>query len=376
MSHLEKLAPVISSYAEEIARFTEQLVAIPTENPPGNHLRQCALLLAGKLRDLQIERDVSAGNWPCILAYYGSGEPTLYFHGHYDVVPAQSREQFYPHRRGVNLFGRGSADMKAGLAAMIYAVAAIRQCELPLKGRIALSFVPDEETGGKNGSALLSPQGIGMLTAEPTAGVIWNECRGAISLAVTVKGKTAHVGLERTGVNALEKMLEVAQGLLDRKRELAPRGSILMLGGECRSGSGFNAVPASCRFTVDRRINPDENLAAEQERLIELLDIFRQRGIDLEYEILQLGEPARTEATAPLSRALAESIEEVTGKPAVFEMCPGLLDTRFYNSRGIPALAYGPGMLSVSHGPNEFVSLKSVEACALVYALTALRLLS
>ena len=76
------------------------------------------------------------------------------------------------------------------------------------------------------------------------------------------------------------------------------------------------------------------------------------------------------------ARALAASINEVTGKPPVFEMCPGLLETRFYAERGVPAFAYGPGLLSVAHGPKEFVKLDAVLDCATIYALTASRLLS
>ena len=77
----------------------------------------------------------------------------------------------------------------------------------------------------------------------------------------------------------------------------------------------------------------------------------------------------------PLARALAKSIHEITRRAPQFEMCPGLLETRFYAQRNIPALACGPGRLSVSHGPNEFVSLREMENCAAVYALTAVNLL-
>jgi acetylornithine deacetylase/succinyl-diaminopimelate desuccinylase-like protein len=82
------------------------------------------------------------------------------------------------------------------------------------------------------------------------------------------------------------------------------------------------------------------------------------------------------EETQPLARALGQSIEEITRRASKFEMCPGLLETRFYARRKIPALAYGPGRLSVSHGPNEFVSLREIENCAAVYALTAVQLLA
>jgi acetylornithine deacetylase/succinyl-diaminopimelate desuccinylase len=126
---------------------------------------------------------------------------------------------------------------------------------------------------------------------------------------------------------------------------------------------------------VDRRINPEEDLAAEKQRLFQLFDRLRGQGVDLEVEILQEGGSSGTSEEDPVARALAESVAAATGKPAAFEMCAGFLETRFYAQQGIPALAYGPGLLSVSHGPGEFVWLKDVYDCTAVYALSAARLL-
>src|ERR1700683_2751276 len=119
--------------------------------------------------------------------------------------------------------------MKSGLASMVFAVQALRLAHARLNGRIELIIVPDEETGGERGSAWLSRSadfgqgGIGMMTAEPTSGVVWNANRGAISLRVTVKGKPAHVGLSCQGVNAFEHMLIIARELEKLKCEIEKR---------------------------------------------------------------------------------------------------------------------------------------------------------
>src|SRR5207249_26847 len=129
---------------------------------------------------------------------------------------------------------------------------AAEECGLKLDGRIALTFVADEETGGARGSQLLVDHGLiekdaGMLTPEPT-GVIWNASRGAVSLRATLRGKTAHVGLAHAGRNAFESMLTAAQELMKLKakigarktrysiRPAAARHSILLLGGQCHGG--------------------------------------------------------------------------------------------------------------------------------------------
>jgi acetylornithine deacetylase/succinyl-diaminopimelate desuccinylase family protein len=386
-----------------MAALLAELVAIPTENPPGNNYRACSDLLEQRIRELGLEckRIVPAGagsvgkDVPAsLLASYGSGERTLYFHGHYDVVPAQSAEQFRPMRKENFLFGRGSCDMKGGIVAMLYAMLAIRECGEELKGSIGLMLVPDEETGGQRGSGrlaregLLGQGGVGMLLAEPTSGVVWNANRGAITLRVRVLGKSAHVGLQHQGANAFERVHRVVERLQELKREVEQRStrcavgaeqrrnSILMLGGQSGGGTNFNVVPEECWFTVDRRINPEENLAEEKAKLLGALEECKQMGIPLEWEIFQEGGSAASGEDEALGKALSRSVQVVTGEAARFELCPGLLETRFYAAAGMPAYGYGPGLLSMAHGPNEYVDLRKMIDCAAIYALTAVDVLS
>lgn len=360
--------------------LTQRLIAIASENPPGNLYEECVSTLSNELVRLGFDQIRREG--ACLLASVGTGQRTLYFSGHYDVVPAQSRDQFRPRVEHKNLWGRGSSDMKSGLAAMIYAAAAARDEGLLTSGRIGIVLVPDEETAGTRGSrhldacGILGKDGMGMLTPEPTGGVVWNANRGAISLRATMRGKAAHVGRQFDGVNAFERALPAMVQLARIKEEVetretryniapsAARKSILLLGGRIEAGTNFNVTPEFCSFTLDRRINPEEDLAEESQRLLDCLKGF-------EIEILQREAATATPDGDPLGKILSRYIADVTGKPAAFEMCPGLLETRFYAVRGIPAFAYGPGLLTVSHGPNEFVPIGNIAQCALIYALTA-----
>jgi len=104
--------------------LAKRLISIPSENPPGNHYEECACTLSHELERLGFDDVRREGG--CVVASVGTGPRTLYFSGHYDVVPAQRRDQFQPRVEGGNLFGRGSSDMKSGLAAMIHAAAAVR----------------------------------------------------------------------------------------------------------------------------------------------------------------------------------------------------------------------------------------------------------
>jgi succinyl-diaminopimelate desuccinylase len=104
---------------------------------------------------------------------------------------------------------------------------------------------------------------------------------------------------------------------------------------------------------------------------LNIFDRLRRDGIVHEVEILQEGASSGVSEEHPLTRTLARAIESVTGRQPAFEMCPGLLETRFYAQRGVPAFAYGAGLLAVSHGPNEFVPVQNIRDCAAVYALVA-----
>ena len=406
----QQIRKAVAAQHGEMAEFTRELVRIPTQNPPGQDYRACAEALARMIRRAGLRATVekivppkhlaSGASSPSsaeprywVRATLGSGNRALYFHGHYDVVPASSPVQFHPRERSGNIFGRGTADMKGGLVAMLYAARVLKELQVPLDGRIELAFVPDEETGGQRGTAALfesgalAPDAIGMLTAEPTGGAIWNASRGAVTMRVTIRGKSAHVGLSFRGVNAFEHMLVVARALEKEKQRIskrktkfriepdAARRSILLLGGRTEGGTNFNAVPAECSFTVDRRINPEENIAKEKTGLLAIMNRLRGAGIQVETNIFQEGNSVAMPESQPLARALAKSIQEITRRAPQFEMCPGLLETRFYAQRKIPALACGPGRLSVSHGPHEFISVREMEHCAAIYALTAANLL-
>ena len=384
------LIETLAADRDGMVDLTRDLIAIPTENPPGAHYRDALDLLTTRLEALGFDDTRIEGD--CLVSFVGRGARTLYFSGHYDVVPAQRRDQFTPRLHGKTIVGRGSSDMKSGLVAMTYAARALRELDMLGDGRIGLVFVPDEETAGPRGSrdllarGVLGTDGTGMLTPEPTGGIVWNANRGAITLRITARGKTAHVGRQYEGVNAFQGMLAVAQALLELKHEveahttdfhIAPdvaRRSILLLGGRTEGGTNFNVVPDECWFTVDRRLNPEEDLEVEKQRLFDVID--RAGGpATIEVEVIQEGRASGSDERGPVGRALAESIVDVTGRPARFEMCPGLLEIRFYAQRGVPAFAYGPGLLTVSHGPDEFVPIDRIVECAQVYALTAARLL-
>jgi succinyl-diaminopimelate desuccinylase len=383
--------------ADQMAALLEQLVAIDTENPPGRQLGRCGRVLQGALEKLGLSPELIAVapsrelEDPCIVrAGVGDGPHTIYFHGHFDVVPAQDPAQFRPQRRDGRITGRGTADMKGGLVSMLYGALAARELALLEDRRIVLHFVCDEETGSVAGSGhlreagLIDPEAVAMLTAEPTGGVIWHACRGAITLRVQTSGREAHVGYVHQGINAFEHMIRIAEPLTTLSHELLGKrtsfpveseeaaGSMLVVGGQAGAGAGFNAVPGSAWFSVDRRFNPEEELEQELASLSGLLgEAADAEGADVHIDVLQKQPSGSTDRTHPAAQTLARCIEAVDGAAPSFQMCPGVLDTRWYSQLGIPAFAYGGGRLDVSHGPDEYIDEAAMRRCAAVYALFA-----
>ncbi len=396
---------------QAVLELLTELVQMPTVNPPGDHYLECALLIMERLRETGLEpRLIEPGvpellrlglppshPRPSVLAALEpagfSGGPTLHFHGHYDVVPAESPDSFELVVAGDDARGRGTADMKGGLVAMLVALEALRPLKDELRGRVLLSIVPDEETGGEAGTAylfrsgVLTPQGIGMLMPEPTSGVIWNGNRGALSLGLAIHGKMAHVALQHQGHNAFEGMLELGQMLRDLRTQIEARRfgcetlglegppSTLLIGGVCSGGVNFNVVPEEVRFSIDRRFHPNEPIEQVEQELETLFADFRHKGWRLDVTPLQRGAASLTASGTPFVQAVSSVIGSVTGREPATVLCPGILESRFFLAHGTPGLAYGPGELELSHGNEERVSLSRILEVARVYARVAWMLL-
>jgi succinyl-diaminopimelate desuccinylase len=383
--------------AEEMAALLEALVRVRTENPPGRELGKCASVLRDALDRLGfspelIELAPTGGlEAPAIVrGTVGGGPSVVYYHGHFDVVPAQASSQFEPESRDGKIIGRGTADMKGGLVSMLYGAAAARELGLLDDRAIVFHFVCDEETGSTAGSGhlradgLIDPDALAMLTAEPTGGVIWHAARGAITLRVQTSGREAHVGYVHEGVNAFEHMIRIADPLTRLSHELLDRrtsfpvesdaaaGSMLVVGGQAGAGAGFNVVPGSAWFSIDRRFNPEEDLDQELARLTDMIEEAADAaGARVDIEVLQAQPSGSTDQGHPAAQTLARCVEAIAGADAKFRLCPGVLDTRWYSQLGIPAFAYGGGRLDVSHGPNEYIDEAAMRRCAAVYALFA-----
>lgn len=290
-----------------------------------------------------------------VVCEIGSGDHTLILNGHVDVVSGKPT-QFTPVEKDGCLYGRGAADMKAGVAAMMCAMVVLKDVELSSK--VQLQIVSDEETGGDNCAGYLVDKGyLGdfVICAEPTQLGIGLQAKGILQIDIEVSGKSAHGSRPWEGINAIEKAYQVYQEILrlpfaSECSALYPSPSINLA--KIRGGDVFNKVPEHCVMSFDIRFLPTQTKE-------EILNQIRQ-AVDGNVIVSSSGDPVRTERNSPYIKALCPIIKKYTKNEAVIFGQHGSADTRFFSAHGIPAIEFGPSGANW-HGDEEYISLESID---------------
>jgi succinyl-diaminopimelate desuccinylase len=396
---------------DELVAFTQELVRIPTVNPPGDCYAACAELIAARLRDFGYDVEVlpAVGTPEHTPAYprlnvvgsLGNGEPVLHFNGHYDVVPpgaGWSVEPFSGELRDGLIFGRGTCDQKAGIAASMYAVEALRRAGVGLRGGIEQSATADEESGGFAGVAWLCE--AGRLARDRQRYVVITEpldpervCighRGVYWFELTTLGRVGHGSMPGLAVNAAEQMARIVEAF-ERvlKPRLAGRYSVAPVeppqarqpslnlnsihAGQALGGLQTPAVPDRCTAIFDRRFIHEESFDEVRAEIVELLDGM---GVDYVLTDVMRVDPLLGAPSGELARSTGECIRLALGVAPSFIASPGTYDHKHVVRRaGIDeCIAYGPGRLVLAHQPDEHVAVADLLSAAKVMALLALRL--
>jgi acetylornithine deacetylase len=350
-----------------------------------------------------------AGRPQLIARFPGAGElPSLHFNGHIDVVSAEPRERwqsdpFAAEVRDGRLYGRGSCDMKGGVAAMVQAALALAETDSSPRGELVLSTVTDEEWNGA-GTLAVASRGIeadAAIVPEATGFEPWIACRGVLNPTITVRGRPGHAEMpqpdwrEGGAVNAIEKTTIV----LDAVRELRERwggedgAHPLLAPGELiptviEGGEWWVNYPASCRTVVDVTYLPgqgdaDGGWGKGLEREIEAW-VLERTGADPwlaenppSFEWGTNLAPAEITAEHPIVSCALEAGESV-GRPGKVAALQGWHDAATLTRFGTPAISYGPAGLSndgetIAHAVDEFVPADDLVATAQALAVAALR---
>jgi len=375
-----------------IIGFLASLVRAESVNPPGD-TRKVVDLIATRLRGASIDFQILGDEprKPNLVARLGAGRPELLFTSHMDTVPVGNPKAWrHPPLGaeivGTRLHGRGAADAKASLAAMVAAMEALGQV-LPLHGTLTLTAVSDEEIGGIKGTEYLVDRGLlqpdQVVVGEITENRLATAEKGVLWLRLVTHGRAAHGSTPWEGSNAISAMLRVLRAIEDRigtrlgtlSHPLTPPPSLSI--GTIRGGVATNVVPDWCEATLDRRTLPSESITeaiAEVERVI--ADLRRSDAtLQADVEVMQSGPPIETAADTLLVRTAQSVARELALSPELVGYQQAS-DGRFFAERGIPTMLFGPGDPTLAHTPHESVDVDEVIIAAKFYALLAFRLLT
>jgi succinyl-diaminopimelate desuccinylase len=414
---IDRVLARVDALAGEAVAFTSAMIRIPTVNPPGELYEECAHFIGHVLADCGFETEYYAaeGRPEHTVAHprinvvgtrRGKSErPVVHLNGHFDVVPAGNGWTVDPwggEVRNGKIYGRGSCDMKAGIAAAVFASEAIRRSGIELNGTVEVSGTVDEESGGFAGVAWLAEHG--RLSKDRTDYVIIPEplyvdriCighRGVYWFEVQTRGRIAHGSMPFHGVSAIDHMGVV----LDRVRqELQPRLAARttdvpvippgarhatlnvngITGGQPVDGIQTPCVADRCRAVFDRRFLLEEGFDATKAEIIQMLDDIRREVPDFQYDItdLMIVHPTRTPDGSPVIGALERALHRVLGRSGLVAS-PGTYDQKHVaRIAGVPyCVAYGPGILDLAHQPDEYCGVDDLVAATKVIALALLDL--
>ena len=419
---LDKALRSIDDRREELVSLTRDLVRIPTVNPPGDAYQPCAEFLGERLRKRgftvsYIRAEGAPGDsdrYPrinVVARREGSGPgPCVHFNSHIDVVEPGAGWTVDPFAGVVKdgrVYGRGTCDMKGGLAASVIAVEALIDAGLDLPGALEISGTADEESGGYGGVAYLAERGWfskprvdHVIIPEPLN--VDRVCighRGVWWAQIETLGHQAHGSMPFLGESAirhmgalLERLETDLHPLLAARRSEMPvvpdgaRTSTMNInsihGGQGEPGAGLPAplVADSCRIVLDRRFLIEEPLDLVRSEVSDILEALVRERPGFRYALKELFsvQPSLADQNGPVATATAQAIAKVLGRPAQFICSPGTYDQKHVDRIGKlkDCIAYGPGVLDLAHQPDEWVGIDDMVAAAKVMALAATTLLT
>jgi acetylornithine deacetylase len=358
------------------------LIQIDSRNPtlapdsPGEG--DCARTLASVLDDwgFSVQLMESVPGRPNVVARIGPrNAPALMLNGHLDVVGVEGmvHNPFSAQVRGDRIYGRGSADMKGGVAAMC--AAAVKGAQADSNRQILVTAVVDEEYESLGMRALLA-DGIradAAIITEPTRLAICPAHRGFVWMDIVVTGRAAHGSRYDIGVDAITHagLLLAQLDKLERTRESGPRHQLLGRGSlhasKIQGGVGMSTYPELCNLAIERRTLPGESTEKALGEIRDACDHVRsehpQFAARVTLNTAQL--PSDVPVDSPIVKRLRGALER-EGVPVKIEGLSAWTDAAPLNEAGIPTICFGPGDIALAHAAEEFVPIEEIDVATRV----------
>ena len=367
-----------------LVELTRAMVAVDTRNPPGNEAPIEAVVRQSLQRwkptwtsvepapgRLSLVAEIPHPDGP------DPDRPTLIVNGHLDVVPvnavAWSHDPFDPQVVDGRLYGRGSADMKGGIAAAISAMDTLERAGRAPGCNLVFHLVADEERGGRLGTQALLEQGLitgdACLVPEPTDLELCVAERGLLQGRIHIAGRPGHGSRPREGVSAIEHAAKVVLALHAAdfggpEHPLLGRPTANV--GTIQGGTTFNTVAEACIVGVDRRLLPGATAESTEAEIAARIEAAGIEGLRWQFELDTFGEASEMAVDDPWAKQVGDAVARATGRtPGVIGMS-FTTDARFVrNQAGIPTVVCGPGAIDQAHGDDEYVEVdRLVDATA------------
>jgi succinyl-diaminopimelate desuccinylase len=411
------LMQAITDRRDDLIALTQDLIRIPTLNPPGALYRDICDYLDRRLRKSGFATQLIRAHgtpgdsdayprWNIVARRDGSrlGE-CVHFNSHIDVVEVGhgwTQDPFGGALLDGKIYGRGACDMKGGLAASIIAAEAFIATHPDFAGAVEISGTADEESGGYGGVAYLAEQGFfdparvqHVIIPEPLhKDRVCLGHRGGWWAEIETHGEIAHGSMPFLGdcavrhmgavLAAFETTLYPAMAARRTDMPVVPdgaRSSTMNInsihGGQPEFAEGDTSLPAhcvpdSCRIVIDRRFLAEENIEDVRGEVTALLEDLKTRRDKFSYDLREINMvlPSMTDRDAPVVQVIADEIEKVLGRPAQFVASPGTYDQKHIDRIGKlkNCIAYGPGLLELAHKPDEYIGVDDMIDSAQVMA--------
>jgi acetylornithine deacetylase len=352
------------------------LIKIDSRNPtlaPGSPGEgECARALASVLDDwgFSVEVTDTPPSRPNVIARIGpSDAPALMLNGHLDVVGVEGmiHDPFSAEVRENRIYGRGSADMKGGLAAMC--VAALAAAGSGAKRQILITAVADEEYESLGMRALLDSgvRAEAAIITEPTRLAICPAHRGFAWIDVALRGRAAHGSRYDIGVDAITHagLLLAELDLVEQTRDSGPLHPLLGRGSlhasTIQGGVGFSTYPERCDLAIERRMLPGESIENALREITDACERVKRDRPDFDARVTlstaQL--PSDVPPDAPIVSRLRGALEREK-VPVRIEGLSAWTDAALLNEAGIPTICFGPGDIGLAHAAEEFVPIEEI----------------
>ena len=377
----------ISVDRDQLVQLLSDLVAIESINPSMKGAKNGEAIIGNYIFDylkglgLEILRQEALPGRSNIFGKLPGADSKrrLLFEGHLDTMPVEGMEidPFHPRIEDGRLYGRGSCDVKASLAAMLLALKIAKEQGRPRADLYFLGSVDEEYTF--KGILHFLKGGFwaqGAVVGEPTELDVVIAHKGMVRWRIEVTGKAAHSSKPKEGINAVVKMARIICRIEDRMQPILARKTHPLVGsptlsiGKIQGGIQINLVPDRCVIELDRRLNPGEDAKSVLETFEQLLDQMRAQDPQLRVameEPFLVDHPLETKETEEVVGLAKSAVSAVRGEAKVKGVPYGTDGSKTARA-GIPTIVLGPGNIDQAHTANEYVEIDQVVKATEIYA--------